>query len=165
MNGLVEPENNNNRLDQLEKSMQNLHTATDTLMHHSLVVDFRKFLTNDKVMGFAIGVIVGNTFTDVVKSFVSLLAGIVNFFGILIFSSDHILKWQVIPISGFIQAFLSMLLIAGSVFFFVKLLNNVWARNPEEQFGYNATFVETQKLREAQEETNALLRELISKTK
>ncbi|GAK30274.1 hypothetical protein WOSG25_020710 [Weissella oryzae SG25] len=158
-------EKDNNRLDQLEKGMQSLQSATDMLMRHSLLVDFRKFLTNDKVMGFAIGVIVGNTFTDVVKSFVALLTGIINFFVVLILSPEHILKWQVIPLDNFIQSLLSMLLIAGSVFFFVKLLNNVWARNPEEQFGYNATFVETQKLRKAQEETNDLLRELIEKSK
>lgn len=142
------------------RSLRSIQTTTDTLMSNSWMVEFRKFITNDKVMGFAIGVIVGNTFTDVVKTFVALLAGIANFFRIWIIGSHH-LAWQVIPLANFVQSFLSMLLTAAAVFFFVKLLNTVWARDDTERFGYNASLIETRELKAEQQETNQLLRKLI----
>lgn len=147
----------------LEKSLETLQGATDTILNNSWLVEFRKFLMNDKIMGFAIGVIVGNTFTDVVQAFVKLITGIIHFFGLLIFDPSHNWQWQVIPINDFVVSFLSMLLVAGSVFFFIKLLNNVWARDETEQFGYNAQYVEIKKLHDEQEKTNQLLRELIDK--
>ncbi|MDR3191260.1 MAG: MscL family protein [Lactobacillaceae bacterium] len=134
----------------------------DDVMNNHTVSDFRKFLTNDKVMGFAIGVVVGNTFTDVVKEFVRLLRGIITFISTLVFSDSHAVNWHVIPFADFGSALLSMLLIAGSVFFFMKVLNSVWAQDETEQFGYNATLVETKRLRKEQERTNELLEKLVA---
>ncbi len=132
------------------------------VLRNSTITDFRKFLTNDKVLGFAIGVVVGNTFTDTVKQFVALMRGIIKFISTFLFTAQHTVRWQLIPFGDFVSSVVSMLLIAGAVFVLVKILNSIWAQDETEQFGYNATLVESKMLRAEQAKTNELLAKLVA---
>ncbi|MDR3241532.1 MAG: MscL family protein [Lactobacillaceae bacterium] len=145
--------------DQIFDGVDAVNNLGGAVMDSKIAGDFRSFLTGDRVTGFAIGVVVGNAFSSFVKNFVDLLGGIYAF--IKIWLGQSIVNPSVIPFGEFSKSFITMLLIALSVFFFIRILNTLLARNPTEKFGYNATLVETQRLRDEQIRTNELLTELI----
>ncbi|MCM0582811.1 MscL family protein [Weissella diestrammenae] len=145
--------------DQLLDSVGAVNTLSDTVMDSQIAGEFRSFLTGDKVTGFAIGVVVGNAFSSFVQNFVELLGGVYTFFKIWI--QKNTMDASVIPFGDFSKSFITMLLIAASVFFFIRILNTFLARNPTEKFGYNATLIETKRLHQEQIRTNELLASLI----
>lgn len=147
----------------ISETMDAVNNLSDVMIDSRLAGDFRSFLTSDKVMGFAVGVVVGNAFSDFVKTFVDLSSGIVQF--IYVWLVKGIVNGAVIPWANFIKSFFTMILIAASVFALVKLLNLMLVRNPKERFGYNASLAETIEVRKEQQETNKLLRELIELNK
>lgn len=146
--------------DQLSATVNRVNDLGDIVMDSALAGDFRSFLTGDRVTGFAIGVVVGNAFSNFVKDFVDLISGILQFLGIWI--QKGIWQFNVIPWANFGKSFLTMILIAGSVFFFIRILNTFIARNPTEKFGYNVNLMEIKALRQEQQGTNQLLSELIT---
>lgn len=149
--------------DPISETMDAVNNLSDAMIDSRLAGDFRLFLTSDKVMGFAVGVVVGNAFSDFVKTFVDLSSGVVQF--IYVWLVKGIVNGSVIPWSNFIKSFFTMILIAVSVFVLVKLLNLMLVRNPKERFGYNASLAETMEIKKGQQETNKLLRELIELNK
>lgn len=123
--------------------------------------EFKKFLLSGSLLGTAIGVVIGASFSGFVKAFVSLIFGIFSFLTTVIFGKQHEMKWHIIPLEEFLQSLGSLLLIAGAVFFFLQLVNNILAKDKTERFGYDARLEEISQLHQEQKETNALLKQLI----
>ncbi|QIL50881.1 mechanosensitive ion channel protein MscL [Weissella coleopterorum] len=146
--------------DQVSATVNRVNDLSDTVMDSALAGDFRSFLTGDRVTGFAIGVVVGNAFSSFVKDFVDLISGVLEFLGIGLRHGTW--AFSVIPWANFGKSFLTMILVAGSVFLFIRILNTFVARNPTEKFGYNGNLMEVKALRKEQQQTNQLLTELIS---
>ncbi|MDR0405772.1 MAG: large-conductance mechanosensitive channel protein MscL [Clostridiales bacterium] len=107
-----------------------------------LLEEFRKFAFKGNVADMAVGIIVGGAFGKIVSSMVSDL--IMPLFGILLgginFSS---LRWVMVPATGekpelalmygsFIQSVTDFLIIAGSIFLFIRIMNQLLKKREDE---------------------------------
>ena len=110
-------------------------------MKSSFLADFKKFAMRGNVIDMAVGVIIGGAFGKIVSSVVAdiimpplgLLIGGVNF-------TD--LKWVVdgveqaavtLNYGNFLQATFDFLIIAFSIFLFIRLLTKLTEKKKEEQ--------------------------------
>lgn len=94
------------------------------------LLEFKNFFTKGKVVDFALGVIIGNTFSKVVSSIVSDL--VMPILGLFFKSSDY--KNYTIPIGNhgssiaigsFINNVINLLLVTIILFLFVKMVNRI----------------------------------------
>lgn len=93
----------------------------------NLLAEFKKFAMRGNVLDMAVGVIVGGAFTSIVNSLVGdifmpvigIITGGVDF-SALVFTLNGVN----INIGNFINAIINFLLIAFSVFMFVKVINS-----------------------------------------
>lgn len=93
----------------------------------NLLAEFKKFAMRGNVLDMAVGVIVGGAFTSIVNSLVGdifmpiigIITGGVDFSTLVI-----TLSGVSINIGNFINAIINFLLIAFSVFMFVKIINS-----------------------------------------
>ena len=122
---------------------------------------FRKFITSPAIIQLSIGVIVGGSLTDLIKSIISLASNIFYFCSIVLVSKHHTADIYLVlnPLRSVFENVLTLCAIAACVFFFVKLVNKFLVKEASEAFGYNAQLEETKQLLKAQEATNELLRQ------
>ncbi|EHN58241.1 MULTISPECIES: MscL family protein [Oenococcus] len=120
---------------------------------------FRKFITSPTIIQLSIGVIVGGSLTDLIKSVISLASNLFYFMSLLLFSPRHTANLRLVldPSRTVFENVLTLCAIAACVFFFVKLINKFLVKNASEAFGYNAQLEETKKLLKAQQRNNDLL--------
>ncbi|MEB3056556.1 large conductance mechanosensitive channel protein MscL [Bacillus pseudomycoides] len=98
--------------------------------------EFKKFALKGNVMDLAVGVIIGGAFGkivsslvgDVIMPLVGLLLGGVNFKGLSFTFYDAQVKY-----GAFIQTVVDFLIIAFSIFLFIKLFNKVTFKKEEEK--------------------------------
>ncbi|MCL9970367.1 large conductance mechanosensitive channel protein MscL [Anoxybacillus kestanbolensis] len=98
--------------------------------------EFKKFAVRGNVIDLAVGVIIGGAFgkivsslvNDIIMPLVGLILGGVDFSG---------LSWKVgeaeVKYGAFIQTVVDFLVIAFSIFLFVKLLNNLHERIKKQE--------------------------------
>lgn len=122
---------------------------------------FRKFITSPAIIQLSIGVIVGGSLTDLIKSIINLASNIFYFCSVILVSKQHTADIYLVlnPLRVVFENVLTLCAIAACVFFFVKLVNKFLVKEASEAFGYNAQLEETKQLRKAQEATNELLRQ------
>lgn len=100
------------------------------------VSEFKKFIMRGNIVDMAVGVIVGSAFSSIVTSLVNdiLMPVIGVFLGGVDFSNLKvtILKDATINYGMFIQNIINFLIIAFSVFIFIKLVNKLFAKFKEE---------------------------------
>lgn len=107
----------------------------------SLIQEFKNFAIKGNVLDMAVGVIIGSAFGKIVSSLVSDL--IMPIFGIItsgIQFTDikiHLKGDSYILIGNFIQNVVDFLIIAVSIFLFVRLINNF--KKPVEEKPKNPT--------------------------
>ena len=96
----------------------------------NLTKEFKNFIAKGKVVDFAIGVIIGNTFSKVVSSIVSdlvmpVLSMFINF--------DHYKNFKIplgdnggsIAIGNFINNLINLILVTIILFLFIKMVNRL----------------------------------------
>lgn len=95
-----------------------------------ILQEFRNFITKGKVVDFALGVIIGNTFSKVISSVVSdLVMPIISIF--FKFSDYKDYKISIgnsgssIAIGSFIDNLINLLLVTIILFLFVKMVNKL----------------------------------------
>ncbi len=93
--------------------------------------EFRKFAVRGNVIDLAVGVIIGGAFGKIVSSLVNDI--IMPLVGLILGGIDFSsLSWKVgeaeVKYGAFIQTVVDFLVIAFSIFLFVKLLNNLSER-------------------------------------
>lgn len=102
----------------------------------SIIKEFKEFAFKGNVLDMAVGVVIGTAFGKIVTSVVNdlimpicamLLNGI-KFTDLKIPLKDE----NAIMIGNFMQSFVDFLIIAASVFIFVKLINSLKWKKPEE---------------------------------
>ncbi|RLP90135.1 large conductance mechanosensitive channel protein MscL [Geobacillus stearothermophilus] len=98
--------------------------------------EFKKFAVRGNVIDLAVGVIIGGAFgkivsslvNDIIMPLVGLLLGGINFSG---------LSWKVgkaeVKYGAFIQTVVDFLIIAFSIFLFVKLVNTLYERVKKQE--------------------------------
>lgn len=120
---------------------------------------FRKFITSPAIIQLSIGVIVGGSLTDLIKSVISLASNLFYFLSLIVLSPSHRAKLSLLldPFKTVFENVLTLCAIAACVFFFVKLINKFLVKSASEAFGYNAQLEETKKLLKAQQRSNDLL--------
>ena len=103
----------------------------------SIIKEFKEFAFKGNVLDMAVGVVIGTAFGKIVTSVVNdlimpicamLLNGI-KFTDLKISLQEE----NAIMIGNFIQAFVDFLIIAASVFIFVKLINSFKRKKPAEE--------------------------------
>ncbi|MBQ8588114.1 MAG: large-conductance mechanosensitive channel protein MscL [Clostridia bacterium] len=102
-----------------------------------MIKEFKEFAFKGNVLDMAVGVVIGTAFGKIVTSVVNdlimpicamLLNGI-KFTDLKISLQEE----NAIMIGNFIQAFVDFLIIAASVFIFVKLINSFKRKKPAEE--------------------------------
>lgn len=94
--------------------------------------EFKKFISRGNVMDLAVGVIIGGAFQAIVTSLVndlitpliSMITGSVNFDGLILKVGSAELKY-----GNFISAIINFLIVALVIFFMIKAINKVDAKN------------------------------------
>lgn len=98
--------------------------------------EFKKFALKGNVMDLAVGVVIGGAFGKIVSSLVGdvimpligLLLGGVNFKGLSFTFGGAVVKY-----GAFIQTVVDFLIIAFSIFLFIKLFNKLTLKKAEEK--------------------------------
>lgn len=98
--------------------------------------DFKEFVSQGNVMDLAIGIIIGAAFGEIVSSLVDnimmpligMLMGGINFTSLAITIGSADVKYGM-----FIQSVVDFLIIAFSIFMFIRLLNKLRAKKEEEE--------------------------------
>ncbi|MFJ8528085.1 large conductance mechanosensitive channel protein MscL [Bacillus sp. NPDC094106] len=98
--------------------------------------EFKKFALKGNVMDLAVGVVIGGAFGKIVSSLVSdvimplvgLLLGGINFTGLSFTFGDAVVQY-----GKFIQTVIDFLIIAFSIFLFIKLFNKLTFKKEEEK--------------------------------
>ncbi|MEH7459850.1 large conductance mechanosensitive channel protein MscL [Bacillus pseudomycoides] len=98
--------------------------------------EFKKFALKGNVLDLAVGVVIGGAFGkivsslvgDVIMPLVGLLLGGVNFTGLSFTFGKAVVKYGV-----FIQTVVDFLIIAFSIFLFIKLFNKLAFKKEEEK--------------------------------
>lgn len=114
--GSMKTDSKNNQQDKHKKGKKNLF------------VRFKNFVARGNVLNFGIGIIIGNSFTDVINGFVDNI--VMPLLGIVLGKIDLTqLQWQFTPdvnitYGKFIQAAINFLLIALSIFIFCILIGD-----------------------------------------
>ncbi|MCL6618088.1 MAG: large conductance mechanosensitive channel protein MscL [Anoxybacillus ayderensis] len=98
--------------------------------------EFKKFAVRGNVIDLAVGVIIGGAFGKIVSSLVNDI--IMPLVGLILGGIDFSsLSWKVgeaeVKYGAFIQTVVDFLVIAFSIFLFVKLLNNLSERNKKQE--------------------------------
>ena len=101
-----------------------------------MIKEFKEFINRGNVVDLAVGVIIGGAFGKIVTSLVNDL--LMPIIGIIIggidFSNLSITyKDSQIAYGAFLQNIIDFLIIAVSIFFFVKLLNKITKKKEEEK--------------------------------
>ncbi|GMA70690.1 hypothetical protein GCM10025879_19360 [Leuconostoc litchii] len=128
------------------------------------VDQFRKFITSPAIIQLSIGVIVGGSLTDLIKSVISFASNLFYFLSLILFSNAHTAKVSLIlnPLRSVFESSMTLCAVAACVFFFVKLINKFLIKEASEALGYNAQLEETKKLIEIQKQTNDLLKRSVN---
>lgn len=93
-----------------------------------ILKEFKEFAFKGNVLDMAVGVVIGTAFSKIVTSVVSDI--IMPIVGMITAGKDFtaitipLLGESAIMIGNFIQALVDFLIIAASIFMFVKLINN-----------------------------------------
>ncbi len=99
--------------------------------------EFKKFIMRGNIVDMAVGVIIGSSFSSIVTSLVNdiLMPVIGVFLGGVDFTSLKVtvLNDAVISYGTFIQNVINFLIIAFSVFLFVKIVNSILDRFREKK--------------------------------
>ncbi|MGR3775531.1 large conductance mechanosensitive channel protein MscL [Bacillus paramycoides] len=98
--------------------------------------EFKKFALKGNVMDLAVGVVIGGAFGKIVSSLVGdvimpligLLLGGINFKGLSFTFGGAVVKY-----GAFIQTVVDFLIIAFSIFLFIKLFNKLTLKKEEEK--------------------------------
>ncbi|PDY44314.1 large conductance mechanosensitive channel protein MscL [Bacillus pseudomycoides] len=98
--------------------------------------EFKKFALKGNVMDLAVGVVIGGAFgkivsslvADVIMPLVGLLLGGINFTGLSFKFGGAVVKY-----GAFIQTVVDFLIIAFSIFLFIKLFNKLAFKKEEEK--------------------------------
>jgi len=92
--------------------------------------DFKAFAMRGNVLDMAVGVIIGSAFGKIVSSLVGDI--IMPLLGVLI-GGVHFseLKWKMISYGNFLQATFDFLIIAFSIFLFIRLINKITHKKEE----------------------------------
>ncbi len=100
-----------------------------------MIKDFKQFALKGNVVDLAVGVIIGGAFGNIVSSLVNDI--MMPLLGILLgginLSNQRIIIGQAVVKYGmFIQTVIDFLIIAFSIFFVIKLLQNIRKKNQQE---------------------------------
>ncbi|WP_223321762.1 MscL family protein [Leuconostoc mesenteroides] len=146
------------------KNMQKIKLPITDNIATEQVNEFRKFITSPSIIQLSIGVIVGGSLTDLIKSVISFASNLFYYLSLLLFSKNHSAKINLVldPLRSVFENFLTLCTIAACVFFFVKLVNKFLIKEASETLGYNAQLEETKKLIKIQHETNELLKKSVN---
>ncbi len=100
----------------------------------SLVSEFKEFISRGNVVDLAVGVIIGGAFgkivsslvADIIMPFISIIVGAVNFKDLSFVLKDAVGETAAVTLNYgmFIQNIFDFLIIAASIFMFIKLINN-----------------------------------------
>ena len=85
----------------------------------SIIKEFKEFAFKGNVLDMAVGVVIGSSFGKIVTSICSLLLNDIKFTDLKIGLKGD----SAIMIGNFIQTFVDFIIIAASVFVFVKIIN------------------------------------------
>ena len=101
-----------------------------------MIKEFKKFISRGNVIDLAVGVIMGSSFSKIVTSLVEDI--IMPFIGLLIGGIDFsnlYLKINKVSINygNFIQNIVNFLIIALSIFMFVKIINRICHKEEKEK--------------------------------
>lgn len=102
----------------------------------SMLNEFKKFALKGNVIDLAVGVVVGGAFgkivtslvNDIITPIIGLLLGGVDFSGLAYKYKDASIKY-----GAFIQSIVDFVIIAFSIFLFIKLFNKLTFKKAEEQ--------------------------------
>ena len=128
------------------------------------IKEFKEFATRGNVMDLAVGIIIGGAFGKIVSSLVAdiimppigLIVGGTKFTDIKLWLKDAVVDGTgkvvkeavTLNVGNFIQAVFDFLIIAGAIFFIVKLMNKLNRKKPEEPPAPKGPSVEEQLLTE-----------------
>lgn len=100
-----------------------------------LIEEFKKFIMRGNVLDLAVGVVMGNAFSKIVSSLVNDI--MMPFIGVIIGGHDFSnLSIKVgsasIMYGSFIQNIIDFLIIAFSIFIFIKIINTITKKKEKE---------------------------------
>lgn len=100
-----------------------------------LIEEFKKFIMRGNVLDLAVGVVMGNAFSKIVSSLVNDI--MMPFIGVIIgghdFSNLSIKAGSAsIMYGSFIQNVIDFLIIAFSIFIFIKIINTITKKKEKE---------------------------------
>ncbi len=100
-----------------------------------LIEEFKKFIMRGNVLDLAVGVVMGNAFSKIVSSLVNDI--MMPFIGVIIGGHDFSnLSIKVgsasIMYGSFIQNVIDFLIIAVSIFIFIKIINTITKKKEKE---------------------------------
>lgn len=101
-----------------------------------MLKEFKKFISRGNVVDLAVGVVMGSAFSSIVTSlvndiimpFVGLIIGGIDFTNMSLKINDASINY-----GNFIQNIVNFLIIALSIFMFVKIINKISRKKEEEK--------------------------------
>ena len=98
--------------------------------------EFKEFISRGNVLDLAVGVVMGSAFSaivtslvnDIIMPFVGLLIGGINFTGMNVKVKDSIITY-----GNFIQNIVNFLIIALSIFLFIKFINRLTKKEEKKE--------------------------------
>ncbi|SHI43991.1 large-conductance mechanosensitive channel protein MscL [Desulfosporosinus lacus] len=103
----------------------------------SFIKEFKEFATRGNVVDLAVGIIIGGAFGKIVSSLVAdiimppigLIIGGIKFTELKIGLKDDV----TLNIGNFIQATFDFIIVAGAIFFIIKLMNSLKRKKIKEE--------------------------------
>ncbi|SRR5690554_114516 len=101
-----------------------------------MLKDFKAFIARGNVLDLAVGIIIGAAFSSIVSSLVDnvimpligLLMGGIDFSSLSIIVGDAVIEYGI-----FIQRVVDFLIIAFSIFFFIRVINSFKKKQAETE--------------------------------
>ncbi|MDF7627049.1 large-conductance mechanosensitive channel [Lactobacillaceae bacterium L1_55_11] len=125
----------------MKKESQKLRDSANAVLnsYNQKWVRFRRFIFAPYLLTFTISIVVGNSYGSAIKDMVTFFGGVYAFLVQWLFQAGHIMNFDLIvtPWNGFLQSFLTLIVIAVSVYYTVSFINNSFIKEADEKWGYD----------------------------
>ncbi|MCK8617333.1 MscL family protein [Fructobacillus sp. M158] len=124
---------------------------------------FKQFMFAPFLLTFVISIVIGYSFSDVIKSLTNFIARFIGYIWswIFDFNGSHPTASLLSSLSSIVQDSLTLVFISYIVFYLIKTINKYLKKNKSQQWGYDQAHEDALLMQELQEKNNNLIQENI----
>ncbi|MBS9338352.1 large-conductance mechanosensitive channel [Fructobacillus sp. M2-14] len=124
---------------------------------------FKQFMFAPYLLTFVISIVIGYSFSDVIKSLTKFISKLISYTWswIFDFNGTHSATSLLSSLSSVVQDIFTLVFISYIVFYVITTINKYLTKNKEEQWGYDQAHEDAIKIQELQDKNNTLVDENI----